>query len=417
MDSEEAVLRLRYAVGVMNKMGLLVLLVSGASSLLAQGACLSSIAQQAAGQVHERQNELLRQKINEMDTTVPPALKPQIHALKDALADAVDDGMRCAAVGESAAVTEAALAKLLGANQPDKPVAPSTPSAGSFDNQQDGTYGAMLKVAVAAPQNAAQMRVVTVGFGIECGDDTMLFVYEPRPAGWRRTLRWQSDAYDEVSGAFGDFLMYAVLPGTNEASWKIAVAHGTTWCTSRWSGFKLDLLAPGSDAPRVVWHTEHGLVLETAPRMTARADGFDFRADVGTIETEQLVRKGIFRYRVEGDTVERVQPIAVDGRGFVDAWLQAPWSEAKQWSLAEGLAGFEKVHEAFARGRKDSSVGYNYGPVRGCLMQGRYEVEMDATPGGPQFYAIKQGQNGYTMVNFSTTQDERCNGPDLMKKR
>jgi len=62
-------------------------------------------------------------------------------------------------------------------------------------------------------------------------------------------------------------------------------------------------------------------------------------------------------------------------------------------------------------------VTYSYGPVRACLMKGQYEVEIDAEPGGKQFYDIREGPNGYTMVNFGTTQDERCSGPDLMKKK
>ena len=76
------------------------------------------------------------------------------------------------------------------------------------------------------------------------------------------------------------------------------------------------------------------------------------------------------------------------------------------------------IHDRIASSDKDSKsyIGYSYGPVRACLMKGRYEVEMIADPGGPQFYAIQEGQNGYTMVNFGTTQDERCSGPDLMKK-
>jgi hypothetical protein len=69
--------------------------------------------------------------------------------------------------------------------------------------------------------------------------------------------------------------------------------------------------------------------------MTAKPGGFQVRAQVSAVDNEVMERKGIFRYRVEGDTVEREQPIAADGRGFVDAWLQAPWSDARQWSLPE----------------------------------------------------------------------------------
>ena len=149
-----------------------------------------------------------------------------------------------------------------------------------------------------------------------------------------------------------------------------------------------------------------------------RPDGFELRArEVNTIEQDQLFRKGIYTLRgADGDNVHRVQPVATDGRGFVDQWLQSPWNEAKEWSLPEGLAGFQKAHEAFERGRKDANTTYSYGPVRACLMKGEYEVEIDADPGGQQFYAIRETGRGYMLVNFGTTQDERCSGPDLMKK-
>ncbi len=358
----------------------------------------------AVAAVQQRQKDLLREEVPEMSTDVPLRLRPRLVNFKDALALAVDGIIECGSLGESAPVMQERFAKLLGANQPEKPFTPSSRQAAAVE---DGIYGGDLKVAVTAPANAPDLRVVVVSLGIECGTDAMLLVYEPRVQGWQRTLRWQSPVYEEISGALGGFFAYAVVPG---APWKIAVAHGTDWCTSRWSSFAIDVLAPTPDAgkPRVVWHQQHGFVLESEPRMVARPDGFELRVDVGTIETEQMVRKGIFRYRVDGDRVERVAPIAVDGRGFVDAWLQAPWSEAQRWSLPEGAAGFEQAHAAFEKGAKDAAVTYAYGPVRACLVKDRYEVEMDAKPGGAQFYAIEERPGGYILVNYATTQDERC---------
>jgi hypothetical protein len=335
---------------------------------------------------------------------------------------------------------EADLAREFHANQAPPSGANSGPGT-AVSKPHNAAYGADLKVSVSTPQVAPQLRLIDYRFGIECGDDNVLLVYEPSkenaeivsatearagsgiPDGFVRALRWQAAPYEQISGAFGDFFQYVVLPGSNGTdlnghAWRLAVAHGIPWCSSTMSGFKMDLLEPREGTAHVVWHDQETYRRgDFDPRMTLRGIGFELRAEVSTIDLDQLVRKGIFRYDVAGGTVRRVQPIAVDGRGFVDAWLQAPWSEAKDWSLPEGLAGFEKAHEAFARSRKDGNVTYSYGPVRSCLMKGQYEVEIDADPGGPQFYAIREAQNGYTMVNFGTTQDERCSGPDLMKKQ
>ncbi|WP_263382916.1 hypothetical protein [Granulicella arctica] len=393
-----------YAFGMVRWLGLACLLLVSAAGVAEQG-CDAGVAA-----LRMRQGELQRVKVEEMTSEVSPALRPLISGMKEALAGAVDAGVRCAPAGEHAAAMQARLVKLLDANQPGKPF---TPSSGPAATASDGVYGTDLHVAVSAPANAPQMRAVVVSFGIECGDDSMLLLYEPTAAGWRLALRWQSPEYAEISGAFGGFFQFVVIPGS---PWKIAVAHGTDWCTSRWSGFEIDVLTAGMKAasPRVVWHQRHGFVIESDPRMMARPDGFELRLDVGTIEGDQLVRKGVFRYRVSGDTVERVQPIAVDGRGFVDEWLQAPWSESRRWSVAEGAATLQKVHEAFANGRKDASVTYTYGPVRACSVKGQYEVEMDREPGGPEFFAIKEEPSGYLLANVGTTADERCSGRDLM---
>jgi hypothetical protein len=396
---------------MMRWLGVACLMTMVAAPAFAQKACDTDVQ---VGAVERRQHQLLQQTVEEMSTEVPAPMQTQLSGLKDALAAAVEVQMRCTPAAADAAVIEGQLVKLLAANQPEKPL---VPSKGEPDTGQDkGPYSGNLKIAVTAPANAPQLRAVTVSYGIECGEDSMLLLYEPAASGWRRVLRWQSPEYTEISGAFGNFFEYAVLPGT---PLKIAVAHGTDWCTSNMSAFKIDLLTPQEDGgtPRVVWRTTEGYRRETDPRMKALPDGFELRVDVSTIELDQVIRKGVFRYKVSGDSVERVQPIAVDGRGFVDAWLQAPWSAAKGWSAPEGLAGFERAHDAFTKMHDAGSVTYSYGPVRACTVKDRYEVEIDADPGGPQFYAIAQGTDGYTMVNFGTTQDERCSGPDLMKKR
>ena len=50
---------------------------------------------------------------------------------------------------------------------------------------------------------------------------------------------------------FGDFFLSAIVSepctpiGTPKFKMVLVVAHGTPWCTSRFSGFHIDLLSPG----------------------------------------------------------------------------------------------------------------------------------------------------------------------------
>jgi len=387
-----------------------------AAPLAAQQKCATDAV---VAQVHARQSELLKVQVEDMTNEVPPAARGQISHLKDALATAVDAGMGCVPAGSDAATIERSLAKLLGANQPEKPF---TPSNGPSDVPVAGIYGADLDVAVSTPTNAPQLRAVEVSFGIECGEDTLLLLYEAKPEGWRQVLRWQSGDYADISGAFGGFFLYAILPGDVPGERRVAVVHGTDWCTSRFSGLKLYMLAPSAagGAPRVVWHTERSYSRgDSVPRLRSTADGFELRLNDVALDIDGYERSVIYRYRVAGDQVVRVAPIATNGRGFVEEWLTMPWDEAKAQTSPNEIEGMKVVHERLAKSDKDvkTYVSYKYGPVRACSVKGRYEVEMEADPGGKQFYAIEEGQSGYMMVNFGTTQDERCSGPDLMKKR
>lgn len=95
-----------------------------------------------------------------------------------------------------------------------------------------------------------------------------------------------------------------------------------------------------------------------------------------------------------------------------------PWYEARDQTAPEAVAGMQHFHDRVAQLDLDPKtyVNYTYGPVRACVMKGRYEVEMDAQPGGPEFFSIQEMPEGYLMANYGTTHDERCNGADLMKK-
>ena len=92
-----------------------------------------------------------------------------------------------------------------------------------------------------------------------------------------------------------------------------------------------------------------------------------------------MTRIGIYRYRVHGTQLERIQPIALNGRDFVDEWLQSPWSDAARWSAAETVPNLQQTHEQLDKLRDaDDSPLLNFGPVRGCIgSKTHFQVELD----------------------------------------
>lgn len=259
----------------------------------------------------------------------------------------------------------------------------------------------------------------------------MLLAYEWRGGRWQRALRWQSGDYGEVKDAFGDFFNYVVVPQQGEGGWLLAAAHGSPWCTSRWSGFGLDLVQPATKqiSQKVLQHIDHGYVRgDVEPVLKLVPGGFQLKVETGMIDMDVMTRTGIFRYRVNGGQLEHVQPIANNGRDFVDEWLQAPWADATRWSAPKALAALQEIHVRIGEKRYDKdSPTFTFGSVRSCSdATSHFQVELDAEwvsdkgsskPAGTTYFQIEQGMNSFTMLSAASAPDPKCTGADIMKAR
>lgn len=387
-----------------------------AESIRADSDCSLASPVMVAAKAQARLQQV--QAVDEMQETVAAEVRADIHALKDALATVTDARMAClhADATADAAAIQNEFAGAMKANQP----------AGTVPSPDAPTYGGALTVGMQRTTTTPALLLVQWGFGIECGDDNLLLAYVYRDGAWRQAMRWQSGDYGQISGAFGNGFSYLALPAPVP---QLVVFHGTPWCTSRWSGFGLDVLTPGKDAvaPRVLFHQDHGYVLgDFEPVMKIRPDGFELRAEVGMRDMDVMTRTGIFRYRVNGEQVSRVQPVAMNGRDFVDEWLQVGWPEASAWSDPQTLPALEQAHGQLLSGlnAKDHPMSASYGPVRSCSDdRNKYQVQLDLQPSGKpgrtvsHYFLIRSGTNSFTMLSALSAPDAQCKGPDLMKKR
>jgi hypothetical protein len=364
-----------------------------------------------------------------MDEEVPASLQAKIRAFKNALVTFSDSVLECEPPGRNPKKLESTMASLLDANQPAPPQQVYDPDKAP---QLDHIYGDGLSVKVTAPENVPNLLLVDLGFNIACGDDSILLAYELRQSRWRRVLRWQSGNYTEVKDAFGDFFQYVALPSTNSDGFLLAAAHGSPWCTSRWSGFDLDLLEPSTpaDSPKLLQHIENGYVrFEIEPVMKLAPGGFQLRLETGMIDMDLMTRIGIYRYRINGNHLQRVQPIANNGRDFVDEWLQSPWREAIMWSLPSGTNALKTLHDRIVDERNSNeqkSPSYFFGPVRKCAdSPSHFQVQLDAEwfekggawkPAPTTYFQIQEGKNSFIMLSAAERPDTRCSGPDLMPK-
>jgi len=400
--------------------GCLFLLI--ATQVRAQEACSHESLQNATARFKSTQQKLLAVKVGYegMDTDVQPSTRKLIHEFKDALAATVAEYMSCTPKDVSdVKQIEVALTGLLGGNWPGSPTSSTPGTAGEFVDQ---IYGSHLSLSVARPSSHSELVIVKFIFGINCGDDNMLLVYERRSGRWSRVLFWQSGDYTTIGGAFGDFFSYLIVPRGGPDDWVLAVAHGMPWCTSRWSGFDVDVIQPAhGDAPqRLLFHREAGYVRDEDVEMKLRPGGFEIRAKTGSIDMEIMTRKVIYSYRLVDGTVQRVQPVALNGRDFVDEWLKTDWKEAEQWSAQQNAQSLREMHAQINELRSPGTknwTSFTYRAVRACSVDpGHFQVELDQDPGVPTYFQIRQGNNYFEMLSDAREPDPKCNGPDLMRK-
>jgi hypothetical protein len=400
-----------------------LLFLNVSSAVWAAQACSDATTIQAKQQVKRVQRSLLEVKVGQggMDSTVTPSTQTLIRSLKDNLVATTDDYMRCKYNG---IVDVKAIEQALGANvEANTPKQPND-AAAPFDADAaiDKIYGDDLRVLVKRQKNRPELLSVEWSFGIDCGNDSLLIVYEHKNNAWQRVLRWQSGDYGEISGAFGDFVEYAFVPFGAEGRWAMAVAHGHPWCTSRWSAFDIDVIAPtvSSSQPRVLFHENAGYVRDVDPLMSFKDDGFDLHLEVGALDMDIMTRQGFYRYRTTGKKIDRIQPIAMNGRDFVDEWLQVKWSDAERWASAEHGAELRALHARIKYQMRPGAHDwpkFTFGAVRACRNGARhFQVEASEHPGGPLYFQILRGNNSFTMLSASTQSNPLCKGGDVMQK-
>jgi hypothetical protein len=262
-------------------------------------------------------------------------------------------------------------------------------------------------------------------------------VFEDFEQHWNEKLLRQAPPYKEVKGAFGDFFLASFLPGTTPAEWRAVVVHGTPWCTSRFSAFEIDVLVPTADAlqPRVVWHTERGYSRgDFEPSLKTSGNVFEFRinADAMEFDTDRAFeRRVVYRYRVNANAVDRIEPIAINARGFLEEWLDMPWNEAAAQTYDPADVKLKMVHASYQRGSKEVNSPFtnlSYGPVLACKQSKQFQVEFRASreafipnkPGGAStplpstYFSVRETGNGYELLSATNKPDPQCGGPDLI---
>jgi hypothetical protein len=380
---------------------LIFLLFLAISATGAQAQCTQDAVARAAQQVVESRRLLLAMHVSEDDATrVPVRAQRGIAALKDRLAALTDAYMACA---PSLVRIGPELARLAQADT--KPIS---------ESQTVNVYGDQLRFDVK--EQSRDVIAIVATFDIACGDDAMLLIYGRNGESWREALRWQSGRYATVAGGLWSF-DYAVSPPDAAGHWFVAVKSVAPWCSSTWSEIRYALLRPGElpSAPKILGKSADSIWwgAEDVGTIAVTKDSADIRFHAESIDDGVHNRLWIRHFRVIGDTVERVQPVAVSPRDFVDEWIVSPWKVAKNWSLGARMTLLHAAHEIAQGEKKDE--GFEFASAQRCSdMPDHFQITLAPMDESRPSYFQVLGRTTFTMVSVDRVAAKACAGKNIL---
>src|SRR5258708_12102068 len=111
----------------------------------------------------------------------------------------------------------------------------------------------------------------------------------------------------------------------------------------------------------------------------------------------------------------------MNGRDFVDEWLQVGWNDARHWSDPANLSILEKVHAGFRALRAPAAKNlplFTYGAVRaGSDDYKHFQEELKSDPGQTTYFRLNQGENSFPIISARAAATHRSNHLDLIRIR
>jgi hypothetical protein len=389
---------------IMKTLGLL----SAAATLMLAGAahadpCSQQDVTRAATWALDANRSLSALRVSEdKQTDVSAEGRKAIAAIKDRLHDYTAAAMRCQSGKIAAADLKKTLADFADVKLPEGR-ATKKPDTG------EASYGGELAFDVRA--FSSDIVGIVARFGIACGDDAMLMIFERRGNAWVETLRTRSAPYKTVAGGWGSF-DYGVSPRDKDGRWFVVTKTVAPWCSSTWSEIRYAVQRPGPDAARPktllsksdsIWWSDN------AGALKVDAKGFDLRWRAESMDDGVHNREWIAHYMVEDNRAYRTAPIAESPRDFADEWLRLDWKDAKNWT-AVAYYGLRPLHD-----RLQKIHGFEYVAIRYCRDGMHTEVEVEPILGADDRHVFFEVGTYplLLMADVSYAAHPSCKGPNL----
>jgi hypothetical protein len=382
-------------------------LALGLLAAAAPGRCAEGGAAEQAARVARTAESLHRVPVEDMDTDVPAAARPLLSRLKQELRALVAARLATAGERPAAALRARLIADL-------RPAGARLDAKGRTRNEEPAhRYGDILELQVEEPPAHPGLLTVAITLGIMCGSDTSLYVFRREAARWQLVLAQESNGYATVAGA-QNLYDYELSPPEPGGGFFMATVSISAWCTSNWQGIRLELLRPGAspDQPRVLLDELQSAFGEDYRLRVLGRDvvSLVFQGNE-SLDRDNVVREHVLRYKVAGDRVARIPPLARKPADFLDEWLDLPWPQAREWSAP----GLEEWHARLQRQTASYSLKDPAVRTGAAGLPGRWWVQLcldgKGLPAGLYFLISRRGDL-YRLEEVRTRRPRRLSARD-----
>lgn len=285
------------------------------------------------------------------------------------------------------------------------------------------TFGSVYAINVTRPRGHKELIAATTDISVHCGSDSSLYLFRREGARWRLVLADEANDYEQVNGARERF-DFRVSPPDAQGGFFVVSADVNPWCTSSWQMMRYRVFRVGDEAysPRVVLKGDDSIYLGTEMegfRLDATANTFTLRFDSSqSLDPGRLIRPHVLKFKVEGESAERVAPVAFEPEDFADEWAQMKWDEAERWSDPSRLEELKRWHATLnpdGKGFSGSEILFVQ-PCGKAASEWQVGVEVYSDEDSAQlppkvFFTVARERGEFRMRGVSDAQPPGCSGP------
>jgi hypothetical protein len=262
---------------------------------------------------------------------------------------------------------------------------------------------------ISVDRVARGVLVVRAGLGIECGTDTSAYAYEWREGRWQRF--WQDELPIQEGTPYWPRWIdsVSVSPVDAKSGTRLVMALANMdWCSSTHYPMYVRLwrVPAGGVTPKLLLDLDEMAWLGGDDPVIGQVSLHDARIEF----TRSDFNTALLHFRVDGDAVTRVDPLALTAAGFIEEWLRMEWKQSHRW-VASGVRDLSEWH-AKLRG---TPVSTDSAETHRCRDRRDLQVTLPRDFGGRRneayYFRVRKAGERFEMLDIGTGPQADCDGP------